>query len=242
LVRFTMEQFKGFPAKSQFTAVPNAFFSRLLPQISDIAELKTTLHIFQALYQKRGYPRFTTYQELLANKSLMSSLKGDAGPPDEVLRNALEMAARRGTILHLVLDRDGTPEDIYLLNTDSDRQTMAKIQNGELKLSGLKAKEPALIDAKEPPDTFTLYEQNIGMLTPMIAEELRDALKVYPESWIRDAIKEAVNQNKRKWSYISAILERWTDEGRGDGTYRGDSKKTDPDKYIKGKYGHMVGR
>ena len=237
-----MEQFKGFPSKSQFTAVPNAFFSTLLPQLSDIAELKTTLHIFQTLYQKRGYPRFTSYRELLSNKSLMSSLKEAKGTPDEALRNALETAAKRGTILHLVLDRDGTPEDIYLLNTESDRQTMAKIQNGELELSGLKPKEPALVDAEEPPDIFSLYEQNIGMLTPMIAEELRDALKVYPENWINDAIKEAVSNNKRKWSYISAILERWTTEGRDDGTYRGDSKKTDPDKYIKGKYGHMVGR
>jgi DNA replication protein len=237
-----MEQFKGFPAKSQFTAVPNAFFSTLLPQISDIAELKTTLHIFQTLYQKRGYPRFTSYRELLGNKSLMSSLKEAKGSPDEALRNALEMAAQRGTILHLVMDRDGTPEDIYLLNTESDRQTMAKLQGGELKLSGLELKEPALIDAEEPPDIFSLYEQNIGMLTPMIAEELRDALKVYPENWISDAIKEAVSNNKRKWSYISAILERWTAEGRDDGTYRGDSKKTGPDKYLKQKYGHIVQR
>jgi DNA replication protein len=232
-----MEQFKGFPAKSQFTAVPNAFFSVLLPQISDIAELKVTLHIFQTLYSKRGYPRFTSYQELLGNKSLMSSLKDE-----KALHKALEMAAKRGTILHLALDRDGKLEDIYFLNTESDRQAMAKIESGELTLSGLKPKEPALIDTEKPPDIFTLYEQNIGMLTPMIAEELRDALKLYAEDWIRDAIKEAVNHNKRKWSYISAILERWTAEGRDDGTYRGDTKKTGPDKYIKGKYGHIVQR
>jgi len=237
-----MEQFKGFPAKMKFTAVPDFFFSRLLPQISDIAELKTTLHIFQTLYHKRGYPRFTTYKELLDNKSLMNSFKGDARPPDEVLRHALEMAAKRGTILHVVLDRDGTPEDIYFLNTESDRQIMAKIQNGELNLSGLKAKQPVYVDTEEPPDIFTLYEQNIGMLTPMIADELRDALEVYSESWIRDAIKEAVNQNKRKIGYILAILERWSTEGKSHGTYKRDFKKTDPDKYIKGKYGHMVRR
>jgi DNA replication protein len=237
-----MKQFKGFPAKTQFTAVPNSFFSALLPQISDIAELKTTLHIFRALYQKRGYPRFTTYRELLGDKSLMDSLKGEARPPDEVLRQALKMAAKRGTILHLALDRDGTPEDIYFLNTESDKQTMTKIQNGELELSGLKAKEPALIDTEERPNIYTLYEQNIGMLDPMVADELREAEKLYPESWIRDAIKEAVKQNIHKWSYISAILERWSAEGRGDGTYRGDSKKTDPDKYIKGRYGHIVRR
>jgi len=235
------EQFKGFPARTKFTAIPNSFFSALLPQISDIAELKTTLHIFQVVYQKRGYPRFTTYKELLSSKSLMSSLRGTS-PPEEALRQALEMATRRGTILHIVLDRDGAPEDVYFLNTASDRQVAAKIQSGELALSGLKAKEQPYIDAEAPPDIFTLYEQNIGMLTPLIAEELKEAMKLYPETWIKDAINEAIALNKRSWRYIERILERWSTEGRGDGTYRGDSKKKGPDKYIKQKYGHMVRR
>ena len=238
-----MKHFSGFPAKMQFTPLPNFFFSTLLPQISDITELKTTLHLFWALYRKRGYPRFITYRELLGNTSLMNSLRGTAKPADEVLRNALEMATKRGTILHLVLDRDGMPEDIYFLNTDSDRKIVAKIQNGELSLSGLKAEGQTYVETEEQPDIFTLYEQNIGMLTPMIAEELREAEKFYPVTWIRDAIKEAVSLNKRNWRYVAAILERWSAEGRGNGTYRRDSaKKTGPDKYFKGKYGHMVWR
>jgi len=238
-----MKQINGFPAKMQFTPLPNFFFSNLLPQISDITELKTTLHILGALYHKRGYPRFITYRELLANKSLMSSFKEAAEPPDKILKSALEMATKRGTILHVVLDRDGTPEDIYLLNTESDRQIVTKIQNGELALPGLNAKGQTYIELEEQPDIFTLYEQNIGMLTPMIAEELREAEKLYPVNWIRDAIKEAVTLNKRSWRYIAAILERWSTEGRSNGTYRRDStKKEGPDKYIKGKYGHMVRR
>ena len=237
-----MKEFTSFPAKMKFTAIPNSFFSALLPQINDIAELKTTLHIFQALYQKRGYPRFTTYKELLASKSLMSSLRETAIPPDEVLRQALEMATKRGAILHIVLDRDGVSEDIYFLNTESDRQTIAKIQRGELALRGLKAKEPAYTATEEPPDIFTLYEQNIGMLTPLIADELRDAERLYPQTWIQDAIKEAVAHNKRSWRYIAKILERWSTEGKSDGTYQRDSKKTGPDKYIKQKYGHIVRR
>jgi DNA replication protein len=232
-----MEQFKGFPSKMKFTAVPDFFLSRLLPQISDISELKTTLHIFQALYHKRGYPRFTTYRELAASKSLMSGLKGE-----EALRRALEMATRRGTIIHLALDRDGEPEDIYFLNTDSDRQTMARLEKGELKLSGLKVKEPAYVAAEEPPDIFTLYEQNIGMLTPLIADELRDAEQIYPQEWIGEAIKEAAALNKRSWRYIAKILENWSAEGKSDGTHRGDTKKTGPDRYLKQKYGHMVQR
>jgi len=237
-----MKQFSGFPARMEFTPIPNVFFSRLLSQISDIAELKTTLHIFWSLYHKRGYPRFVTHSELLGNASLMSSLKEGAKSPDEALRNALEMAIKRGTVLHVVVDRDGVPEDVYFLNSESDSQIVTKIRNGEFRLPGLKAVGQAYIETEEQPDIFTLYEQNIGMLTPMIAEELVEAEKHYPEVWIRDAIKEAVNQNKRKWNYISAILERWSAEGRSNGTYRRDFKKADPDKYIKGKYGHMVRR
>ncbi|MFC1979376.1 DnaD domain-containing protein [Chloroflexota bacterium] len=236
-----MKQFAGFPVRMQFTSLPNIFFSSLLPEIDDIAELKTTLHIIYSLYRKRGYPRFVTYSELLGNKSLMNSLKKEDGPPDKVLRNALEMATKRKTILHLVLDKDGTTESVYFLNTEQNRQVVAKIQNDELRLSGLKAGEQPYVETEEQPDIFTLYEQNIGMLTPLIADELREAERLYPENWIRDAIKESVNQGAHKWSYISAILERWSAEGKSDGTYQRDSK-ADPDKYIKGKYGHMVRR
>ena len=51
-----MTQFQGFPSggKVQYTAVPNVFFSALLPQITDIAELKTILYVMAtALHQKR---------------------------------------------------------------------------------------------------------------------------------------------------------------------------------------------
>jgi len=228
----------------QFTPVPNLFFSSLLPQIEDIAELKTTLHIFCALYAKKGYPRFIVYRELLGNRSLMTSLKEGKESAREVLGDALDRVVKRGTVLHLVLDRDGATEDVYFLNTEANRQVMAKIRDGELVLSGLKAGGQAHPDATTgpPPDIFTLYEQNIGMLTPIIAEELSQAEKLYPEDWIRDAIRESASLNKRSWRYIARILERWSTEGRSDGTYRRDIKKTDPDKYIKGKYGHIVQR
>lgn len=235
-----MEQFKGFPARMEFTPVPNLFFSAILPEISDMAELKTSLQVLVMLYRKRGYPRFVTYHELMASASLMSSL-GGSEPPETVLRGALEMATKRGTILHLVQEQDGASEDVYFLNTELNRQLVTKIQSGEVKLSGLKVVAPAYLETEKPPDIFTLYEQNIGMLTPMIADELREMEKLYPEDWIREAIKEAVALNKRSIRYIGRILERWSTEGKSDGTHRRYSK-TDPDKYIKGKYGHLFQR
>ena len=109
-------------------------------------------------------------------------------------------------------------------------------------MEGLKpGKRTHVISAETTPDIFTLYEENIGMLNPLIAEWLKEAENLYPESWIRDAIKEAVSLNKRNWRYIDRILENWSAEGRGDGTHKRGSK-TDPDKYIKGKYGHIVRR
>jgi DnaD/phage-associated family protein len=239
-----MTQFQGFPSggRVEYTSIPNVFFSGLLPQITDIAELKTTLFIISVLYRKKGYPRFVSFSDLKGNISLMQSLKVAGKEPGETLRSALEQAVERGSILKLSAEKDGVTEDIYFLNTETDRLAVERIEKGELKLAGLKTGVTPPVVPEELPDIFTLYEQNIGMLTPMIADELRDAEKLYPEEWIRDAIKEAVLHNKRNIKYITKILENWSVEGRSDGTYQGDIKKTGPDKYFKGKYGHMVQR
>lgn len=233
-----MRTFPGFPHKMRFTPIPDLFFTALLPYIDDAAELKTTLHIFWALYHKRGYPRFVTYRELLRDKMLMGGIK-----EAETLRQSLDLATRRGTILHLALEQDGEQEDLYFLNTESGRMAVGKIQRGELTLGQLTVKGEPYTSEEKPPDIFTLYEQNIGLLTPMIAEELQEAEKLYPPTWVEEAFKEAVVLNKRKWRYIARILERWAAEGKEHGKPGRDSEEAeDSDKYIRGKYGHLVRR
>ena len=140
------------------------------------------------------------------------------------------------------MEKDGVSEDVYFLNTASNREVVAKIEDGELELTGLKTADRKYVPPEELPDIFTLYEENIGILTPMVADELREAEKLYPQDWISDSIKEAVLYNKRNIKYILKILENWAAEGKSDGTHQRHPKKTDPDKYIKGKYGHMVRR
>jgi DNA replication protein len=229
-----MKQFTGFPARMQFTPVPNLFFSNLLPEINDIDELKVTLYIINSIYKKKGYLRFVTYSELLADKSLVSSLKQKEKPAAEVLKEALKQVVKRGTVIQITLAKEGTPGDVYFLNTEADKRAVERIKNRELALTGLMAggQSNSEIEPGPPPDIFNLYEQNIGLLSPIIADELREAEKIYPEEWIRDAFKEAVSLNKRNWRYIERILENWTSEGKGDGTYRRDNKKskTKPDK------------
>jgi DNA replication protein len=241
-----MKSYGGFPAKMLFTPVPEPFFSHVLPGMSDIAELKTTLTIVRLLYRKRGSLRFVTAGELIGDAALMNGLTVDGSDPQLRLAAALDQAVARGTVLRMTVAAEGTSSDAFFLNTESDRQVMAKLHSGELQVPGLKVVEVGAGSGEAMPDVFSLYEDNIGLLTPMISDELREAMKSYPEAWIRDAIREAARNNKRKWSYIAAIMERWNSEGKSDGksdgTYRGYSKKADPDKYIKGKYGHMVQR
>ncbi|MGB2884402.1 MAG: primosomal replication protein N, partial [Dehalococcoidia bacterium] len=93
-----MKNFGGFPGKTKYTPIPNPFFSTVLPQIDDLAEIKVTLHIFWVVYQKRGYPRFVTYRELLANP-MLTEKPGDDGLPDDLLQHSLDQAVERGTLL-----------------------------------------------------------------------------------------------------------------------------------------------
>lgn len=61
-----------------------------------------------------------------------------------------------------------------------------------------------------------VYESEIGMITPFIADSLQDAAETYPLKWTLDAIHEAAAQNKRSWKYIEAILKRWKAQGNQD--------------------------
>jgi len=66
----------------------------------------------------------------------------------------------------------------------------------------------------ERPNIFSVYEKNIGLLTPLIAEALTDALKDYPEQWVEDALKVAVESEVRTWAYARGVLKRWQRDGR----------------------------
>ena len=240
-----IKHFSGFPEKAEVTPVPTLFLTSLMPHIDDIAEIKAVLHIFRLLSRRRGYPRFVTLTELSNDSILLAGIAADNTKSAEVMiKGTLDLAVQQGILLHLKLNKDGKPEDIYFINTDTAKKIIGKVQRGELVLSGLTPeKQEASPATANLPDIFSLYEQNIGILTPLISEELQEAEKRYPADWIESAFKEAVTLNKRSWKYITRILERWTVEGKDNGKLgRNIKKESDPDRYIKGKYGHMVKR
>jgi hypothetical protein len=89
-----------------------------------------------------------------------------------------------------------------------------------------------------------LYKDKIGVPTPQIYERLKDISKEYPETgWFEKAVDEAEKNQAYSLAYIEKILERFKKEGGPKGkTRRGKVKDDDPDRFVKGKMGHVVKR
>jgi len=204
--------FAGFPSGARATAVPSVFFSELLPQIEDEDELRATLYMFYALGRRKGYPRFVTQAELLSEAPLYAAMGDDEEAPGRI-RKGLDAAVARGSLLRLELEHEGRNEVLYFLNSPSDRRAVEQIRDGRIDLGRAL---PPVQQAAAPRQgsVFQLYEENIGPITPLIAEELKEAEELYPFEWLEEALREAALLNKRSWRYASRILERWATEGR----------------------------
>ena len=216
--------YKGFPRKVRYVPVPAPLLESLLEEIDDLAELKCTLRVIAMLHVKKGHPRFVTLGELQADRTLTRSLGQDRDSASQSIEQGMAKAVRRGAIAVASVEQSGARQQLFTLNTEVNRTTLEKIAEGATQVSPLPVSEP-WVEPEDTPNIFALYEQNVGMLSPMIADELREAEELYPVEWISEAISEAVGLNKRSWRYISRILERWEHEGRGHGKPGRYSKK-----------------
>lgn len=212
-----MRSFPGFPAgKTRFTPIPDLFYTELLPAIHDLAELKLTLYMFWSLNRQRGYPRYLTVAELEGEGLLLSSLQCAERDPIAVLREAVERAVARGILLRLSIGDENEQTDYLFLNTPQGRKAVEQVERGELLLETTGYVREAHVE-QERPSILELYERNIGLLQPLLAEELEEAERSYPASWIVDAFVIAAERNVRNWRYIKSILQRWAREGKDDG-------------------------
>jgi DnaD/phage-associated family protein len=229
-----MKAFTGFtstPNQSP-TPMPPAFFSELLPEIDHLAELKVTLYCIWFLFQQEGGIRFITSADFQADESLMRGLAETPQAQNNALQEGLERAVARGTLLR-AYTADHQP--LYFLNTERGRATIKGLEKGAWSPQDIPHAPVRL--TPDRPNIFRLYEENIGALTPMIADALEDAEKIYPTQWIEDAFRIAVENNVRRWRYIEAILKSWQEEQR-DGTNRRDSQEN-RQRYVQGKYGDI---
>jgi DnaD/phage-associated family protein len=205
------EPLAGFANSGLASAIPNQFFARVLPQIEAPEELVVSVYFFFAQQLKRRSPRYVTKRELAADATLARSLSHLA-PSEDALERGLDLAVWRGTLLRARAGSTNREEELYVVNTPANRRALEDLTAGDLHLD--EALPPA--GNANGSGIFALYEQNIRPVSSLIADELKEAEHRYPETWIRDAFREAVSLNKANWRYIESILRRWEAEGRQD--------------------------
>jgi DnaD/phage-associated family protein len=191
-------------------SLPPELFTEVLPAITQPSELKVTLHIFYRLKQQRGTPKRVSWEELLADQHLQQGLRtlSRVRSPEEQLAEGLEAAVQRTTILLVPLADGGRLVNWYLVNTASNRAWVTQLQERPYH------PPPTTTVSQQPPSLMALYEQNIGLITPLLVDELREAQERYPYEWIEEAMREAIHANVRSWRYIRKVLERWASYGR----------------------------
>jgi len=209
----------GFQAPN-YTQVPNDFFE-MAADMGE-AELKVILYIIRETF---GYHRETCEVSI-------RRLALGAGLTPRNAYNGAEKAIERGLIEKIVSST----------NTTTWRAVVARdtgrVRKGYRTVSPHKGKVPVkeiketIKENNEDVDALRkisrAYESEIGIITPMIADELREASTAYPLQWTLDAIHEAATQNKRGWKYVLGILTRWKAQGN-----QQDNKTTTPAKFQK---------
>ena len=203
-----MSKFKGFTDSETFTQLPDSFFHQLIKEIDDAAELKVTLYCLWRVAHMDGPFRALSKMDFDVKELGLSA---------EAIKLGLEKAVKRGSLLKV--QRDAA--NYFLVNSPRGRAAVEAIASGKWN-----PKLGSSVLPLERPNVFKVYEENIGPLTPLIADALKDAEELYQADWIADAIELAVTNNKRSWKYCEAILKRWKEEGRAEKQDRRDDKKS----------------
>jgi len=214
--------------------IPATLLSRLVRDVWSPLEVKLVL----AVAALGGLRQPVQEEAILLDPELAAGIRADGSARGGIERvlETIELATARGVLLRLVDDED----DYWLmLGVDANRR---KIRAGLTVASDTEARWRGTLRV-ERPSIFTLYEQNVGLVTPIIADRIVEAIERYPEAWVEDAIEEAVAYNRRNWRYIQRILENWASEGRTDEANRGGpTRDLNREKHLRGKYAHLFRR
>ena len=214
-----MTPFPGFTSSETFTQVPDSFI-KMMNEIQDVAELKVTLFAIWRIEHMEG------------NFRAMSKVDFDEaalGLNLEEIRFGLGKAVERQTLLRA----ENEAGVFFFLNSPRGRLSAEAFAKGQMK--------PSASYVPNKSNVFKLYEENIGALTPLLADMLKEAEREYPGMWFEEAFEIAVSRNVRTWKYIEAILRRWKENGKDERRDSQDSVK-DAKRYTDGEFSEFFKR
>jgi len=190
-----MDTFPGFTSSETFTQIPDSLI-HLLSEMDDLAELKVILFAIWRIEHIEGH--FRGLREADFEESTLGLEGGE-------IRLGLGKAVQRGILLR----REREADVVYFLNSPRGRLSAEAFEQGQWRESAMGSSTPM-----RKSNVFKLYEENIGALTPLLSDMLREAEKNYPAVWFEEAFEIAVSRNIRNWKYVEAILSRWKEKGK----------------------------
>jgi DnaD/phage-associated family protein len=204
---------------SETVSLPASLLIEIIPAMTDISEVQVVLAAVRIAIASGSIDQPIEEPAIVRDRALRRALRvvGSANEPDNRIATGLELAVGRGVLVRFrTIDRND--ERVwYAVATPAARQSVERMVSGSVAPpAALWHSDHAPRVEPERPTVFRLYEQNIGLLSPLIAEQLVRALEKYPREWIEDAIGEAAAYNKRNLRYIQRILQNWATSGRGD--------------------------
>jgi DnaD/phage-associated family protein len=217
-----MNRFPGFTSSETFTQIPDSFIY-LLKEIDDAAELKVTLYAIWRIEHIEGHFRAMCETDF-ESESL--------GMKAEEIQLGLGKSVERGTLLMAEHEADV----FYFLNSPRGRLAAEAFAKGQWRESAKMMSSPL-----KKSNIFKLYEENIGPITPLLSDMLREAEKNYPSVWFEEAFEIAVSRNIRNWKYVEAILARWKEKGKDERKDQQNPVK-DADRYTDSEFSEFINR
>lgn len=199
-----MSEFKTFGETEQVIQIPKSFYLEFFQHIDTLEEAKVSLFVISYLLNFDSKFPYLLKTDLLEQLKYFISL--------QEIEAGLEAALKRGTFISTKVEIKGVSERIFFLNSLEGKQAVQAIQQGLWEIQP--EPQPQVNLFIDRPSIYRLYEENIGPITPILADSLKEAEKNFSLDWIEEAFQIAIEKNIRNWRYISAILNRWQKEGK----------------------------
>ena len=199
--------------------VPRSLITDILPAMTDLNELHVVLAMLRLVLEAGDVSAPFEESTFVRDRTLRDALRvvGSGNSADYRIATGLDLAVGRGVLLRFRTIEDQHERVWYTIATPEAKSAIDRMLQGEsLPPRSLWEGDSAPRIEPERPTVFRLYEQNIGLLSPIIADQLVRAMERYPREWIEDAIGEAVAYNRRNWRYIQRILQNWATTGRSE--------------------------
>lgn len=228
----------GGYSKPNYTQIPNAFFDVHLPRMKE-AELRVVLAIARATFGWHKEKDKLSLTQLMEKTGLKR--QGVINGIQDGMKHGLitREESGMGFLYSLVINDELVNEVDQLDQSTKETSPLSRPQlvnevdqlddklvnevDTQKKVTTKESKKKTTIVASgasesETPagwsEVVSAYESNIGMFTAMTSDMVKEAIIDYGSVQVVDAIKEAVKNNVRKWSYVEGILKRWKANGK----------------------------